>query len=81
MRSRRGWLAQRVRARLGRPVEHRRPPELDEIVERLDRLLYLTENERRAVDEGLSAILERLRLLEAQIGSADSARETPTTQH
>jgi hypothetical protein len=78
MRSRKAWLAQRVRARLRLAVRGR-PPELDEIIERLDRLLYLTENEARAVDEALSAILERLRLLEAQRSAGDAAREPSTT--
>jgi hypothetical protein len=81
MGPRRGWLAQRLRGRVRRPVEPERPPELVEIIKRLDRLLYLTENERRAVDEALSAILERLRLLEARVGADESVRETSTTNH
>jgi hypothetical protein len=77
--------AQRMRARLGSLVHRgrgrlrRRPNEHAELIERLDRLLYLAENERRAIDEGLAAVLERLRLLEARCAAAESVREGSAT--
>jgi hypothetical protein len=61
------------------PPAHPAPPhELIELKARLDRVLYLVENNHRAVDEGLAAILERLRRLEARY-EAESAREGSAT--
>jgi hypothetical protein len=84
MRSRTGRLSHRTRTRsrsvLGRAYKRLRRNERAEIIERLDRLLYLVENESRAVDEALSAILERLRMLEAQRSAGETAGEASTTK-